>query len=266
MKKFLSGVLLSFVGLGSAYASDGLFATAEYSHSKIEFDEDIKANFDGGAIGFNSDPREKHGYWGKFEYANSNKTDSDYYEGTLGLHYNLYQKNDFYLNGLVGLGYTRIESGVTDSNLNFVSVPLVLEAGFAATKNLDLFASVGYKWLFDMTGRDGYYGDGKTSTGSNQSQDRGKTLCADQTWFEGSDPSLCSNNGGVISNPESKVLCEKNWWSNSTGSGTCSSHGGILDETKNDGSLVGMKARYGNSISLGDAETPVLKVGLRFKF
>jgi hypothetical protein len=94
--------------------------------------------------------------------------------------------------------------------------------------------------------------------GSNQAQSNGKTLCVDQSWFDGSDPNLCSAHGGVISNPESKTLCEENWWSNSTGSGACSSHGGILDETKDGGSLIGLQA--------GDAETPVYKIGLRFRF
>ena len=70
----------------------------------------------------------------------------------------------------------------------------------------------------------------------------------------------------MVNNPETKTLCEENWWSNSTGSGTCSSHGGILDETKDDGSLIGLQAKYGNSISFGDAHTPVYKIGLRFRF
>ena len=30
-------------------------------------------------------------------------------------------KGNFYLNGLAGIGYTRIDSGITSSNLNFIS-------------------------------------------------------------------------------------------------------------------------------------------------
>ena len=39
-----------------------------------------------------------------------------------------------------------------------------------------------------------------------------------------------------------------------------------LDETKDDGSLIGLQEKYGNSVSFGDAHTPVYKIGLRFRF
>lgn len=279
MKSIISLSLIAFIfsiGVAKADTTTVSSATFEYSHSDIKFDTGLKSKFDGAVIGFGSDPREQYGYWGKLEVSQNSKSKSEYYEGTWGLHYNLLNKGNFYLNGLAGIGYTRIDSGIISSNLNFISVPVGMEAGYSFAKNLDLFANVGYKWLFDMTGRDGYYGDGKTSTGSNQSQDHGKTLCAGGEpngrgkWFNGSDPSLCNSYGGVVVNPESKVLCANGTWSNKPDrlslSGVCSSNDGILDETQDDGSLIGLKARYGSSVSLGDAETPVYKFGLRYSF
>ena len=244
--------------------NQNLFATVEYSHQNIEFDADVESDFNGGVIGFSTSPRQQYGYWGKFEYSTSNKTDSNYYEGSLGLNYNLLSQGNFYINGLAGLGYTRIESGITDSNLNFISLPLGVEGGYSLTPKLDLFASVGYKWLFDMTGNDGYFGGGKVSVGSGAATNSGKVLCNDQTWFDGSTPSLCAAHGGVISNPEAKTLCKDMTWSNSTGSGTCSYHGGIYEPKTS--SLTSLKAKFGNSISLGDAEAAMYKIGLRFSF
>lgn len=255
--------------------NQNLFATVEYSHQNIEFDADVESDFNGGVIGFSTLPRQQYGYWGKFEYSTSNKTDSNYYEGSLGLNYNLLSQGNFYINGLAGLGYTRIESGVTDSNLNFISLPLGVEGGYSLTPKLDLFASVGYKWLFDMTGNDGYFGGGKVSTGSGTTPDFGKTLCVGGgdngrgVWRNGSDPSLCANLGGVVPNPETKVLCENGTWSdklnNNDLSGFCSSNGGVYEKDKG-GSLAGLKAKFGNSISLGDAEAAMYKIGLRFSF
>lgn len=267
MKITTIALLTGLLSLSSTiYAQNqDLFATAEYSHQSIEFDANVESDFNGGVIGFSTSPRQQYGYWGKFEYATSDKTDSNLYEGTLGINYNILNSGDFYLNGSAGLGYARIESGVTSSNLNFISLPLGVEAGFSLNKNLDLFASVGYKWLFDMTGNEGYFGGGKISTGSSTAQDYDKTLCADGTWFNGSDPSLCSMAGGVIPNPEQKTLCQDRTWSNSSGSGTCSNHGGIFKKEKG-GNLTSLKAKYGNSISLGDADAAIYKIGLRFSF
>ena len=272
MKSIISlGLIALIFSIGAAKADTTTVssATFEYSHSDIKFDTGLKSKFDGAVIGFGSDPREQYGYWGKLEVSQNSKSKSEYYEGTWGLHYNLLNKGNFYLNGLVGIGYTRIDSGITSSNLNFISVPVGIEAGYSFAKNLDLFANVGYKWMFDMTGNKGYFGNGSNSVGSNQSQSRGKILCndPDQTWLNGSDPNLCSSRGGVVSFPESKVLCTDGTWTNGPRrSGLCSNHKGILDETQDDGSLIGLKARYGNSVSFGDAHTPVYKIGLRFRF
>ncbi|WP_026470105.1 hypothetical protein [Alkanindiges illinoisensis] len=276
MKGLFSTLFAGMFLTGAVHAADqNLFGTVEYSHQTIKFDDDIKADFDGGTIGFSTSPRQQYGYWGKFEYSNSSKTDSNYYEGTLGINYNLFNQGNFYLNGLAGIGYTRIESGITSSNLNFISVPLAVEGGYSLTPKLDLYASVGYKWLFDTTGRDGYYGNGKVSTGSSTANNSGKVLCntggdnGRGKWVDGSDPSLCANFGGVVSNPGNKVLCNNGTWSNNPDnrtdlSGFCSSNGGVYESKRS--SLTSLRARYGNSISLGDAQTPVYKIGLRFSF
>ena len=146
MKSIISlGLIALIFSIGAAKADTTTVssATFEYSHSDIKFDTGLKQKFDGSAIGFGSDPREQYGYWGKLELSQNSKSDSEYYEGTIGVHYNLFARDGFYLNGLAGIGYTRIDSGITSSNLNFISVPVGIEAGYSVAKNLDLFANVG---------------------------------------------------------------------------------------------------------------------------
>lgn len=271
MKNIILLGLIAFIsstGVVKANTTTVSSATLEYTHSDIEFDTGLKSKFDGAVIGFGSDSREQYGYWGKLEVSQNSK--SEYYEGTWGLHYNLLNKGNFYLNGLGGIGYTRIDSGITSSNLNFISVPVGIEAGYSLTKNLDLFANVGYKWLFDMTGNKGYFGNGKTSTSSNNTSPdkyKDKVLCKIGTWYNGTASSLCDEYGGVVSTERDKTLCNDGTWRDGiVNSGTCTASGGILEDDIRNGSLIGLQEKYGNSVSLGDAETPVYKIGLRFRF
>lgn len=271
MKKI---ILLAVASILSSFAfgaeqTSGYSTTFEYTHSNVEFDTDIETSFNGAAIGFSTSPRQ-HGIWGKAEFSTSSKTDSNYYEGTIGGHYNILNKGNFYLNGLAGVGYTRIDSGITDSNLNFISLPVGIEAGYSITNRLDLFANVGYKWLFDLSSKNGYFGNGSTSVSGNETSPdkyKDKVVCNNGYWYKGTASSLCNGNGGVVENERDKTLCNDGQWrEGATNSGTCTASGGILEDEIKNGSLVGLKARYGNSISLGDAETPVYKFGLRYNF
>lgn len=191
------------------------------------------------------------------------------YDGTIGIHYNFLNRDKFYFNGLLGVGYTRIESGVTSSDLNFISIPIGIETGYALSKNLDLFAGVSYKWLFDRTGSNGYFGGGTSSaSGSNKAPDRylDKVLCENGLWFDGTASGICSDKGGVVNTERDKTLCNDGTWRDTNNSGTCTASGGILAIEQKSGSLINMRAKYGNSVSLGDADALGFKVGLRFNF
>ena len=274
MKSIISlGLIALIFSIGAAKADTTTVssATFEYAHSDIKFDTGLKSKFDGAVIGFGSDPREQYGYWGKLEVSQNSKSKSEYYEGIGGLHYNLLNKGNFYLNGLAGIGYTRIDSGITSSNLNFISVPVGIEAGYSLAKNLDLFANVGYKWLFDMTGKTGYYGNGNISTSSNNTSPdkyKDKVLCKiGSVWFNGTASSLCDEYGGMVSTERDKTLCNDGTWRDGiVNSGTCTASGGILEDDIKNGSLIGLQEKYGNSVSFGDAHTPIYKIGLRFRF
>lgn len=174
--------------------SKGLSASAEYTHSNIEFDVGGKTNTNGVSFGL-STPLNKNGIWGKFEYSTDNKTKSDLYGGSVGGHLNFITKNNFYLNGFGGIGYTRIESGITNSNLNFITLPIGIETGYKITHNLDVFANVGYKWMFDLTGSSGYF---DKNTGASTRP--GKTLCNDGTWSNSTGSGTCSWHDGVATN------------------------------------------------------------------
>lgn len=174
--------------------SKNLSASIEYTHSNIEFDVGGKTNTNGISLGL-STPLNKNGIWGKFEYSTDNKTKSDLYGGSIGGHLNIINKNKFYLNGFGGIGYTRIESGITNSDLNFITLPIGIETGYKLTRNLDVFANVGYKWMYDLTGSDGYYGKSTSA-----SAEFGKTLCNDGTWSDSTGSGTCSWHDGVSSN------------------------------------------------------------------
>lgn len=269
MKKLLFVAMLLSAAFGAHASTDNaLSGTLEYSHSNIDFDDGPKLKFDGAALGLSTSPH-KHGYWGKFEYAENSKSDSSFYDASFGLHRNLLSKDVFYLNGLAGIGYTRIDSGITNSNLNFITLPIGVEAGFSVTKFADVFASAGYKWMFDTTGRNGYFDNGRSSMGSNNNDPNkypDKVLCNDRSWHSGIAENVCAGRGGMVDTERDKTLCKDGWWSTSTGQGTCSSHGGILKNAESSGSLLGMQAQYGNAVSFGDAETPTFKIGLRVRF
>lgn len=270
MKKTLFVAMLLSAAFGAHASTDNaLSGTLEYSHSNIDFDDGPKLKFDGAALGLSTSPH-NHGYWGKFEYAENSKSDSSFYDASFGLHRNLLSKDGFYLNGLAGIGYTRIDSGITNSNLNFITLPIGVEAGFSVTKFADVFASAGYKWMFDTTGRNGYFDNGRSSMGSSNNDPNkypDKVVCENGFWYEGSSPSLCANSGGVVATERDKILCNDGTWrEGAVNSGTCTASGGIVEKPIKDGSLNMMQAQYGNAVSFGDAETPTFKIGLRVRF
>ncbi|OEY92207.1 hypothetical protein BJI46_05500 [Acinetobacter qingfengensis] len=121
----------------------------EYTAQKGKFENDIDADLNGVAIGLSSSP-DHHGFWSKFEYLKNNDYDADYYELSIGAHYNFIYVNNFYLTGTAGLGFGWAKVDGFD-NSSFFTVPLGLEAGFNFTPSLSLFGGVGYKWAWDVS-------------------------------------------------------------------------------------------------------------------
>lgn len=153
----------------------GMSAFTEYTtyDAKLEWDDTIKLK--GGAVGVSNNPA-LSGAYGRFEYLTENQLDVDYYELQGGGQLNLISAGGFYLLATAGIGFAAAESPWLDNSVNFVSLPVGLEAGFSPVAQMSLYAGVGYKWLFDVTG---------------------KTTCNDGTTTNSTGRGACSYHDGI---------------------------------------------------------------------
>lgn len=124
--------------------------SAEYSSYEADLDSGDTTKLDGVALGITTSPFQ-HGSWGKLEFLQDSKLDADYYEMSGGGHLNLVNAEAFYLIGSLGVGYAVVDSSLLSNTVQFVSIPVGVEAGYSIVPNLSVFAGVGYKWLFDVT-------------------------------------------------------------------------------------------------------------------
>lgn len=164
----------------SAQSKGSMFA--EYSSQKGEFENDIDADMNGFGVGISSSPQ-KHGYWGKFEYQGNSDYDGDYYELSVGGHFNFINTERFYAIGTLGLGIGLLDVPEFDQTAYF-TIPVGVEAGVNFTRNLSLYGGIGYKLAVDISSSD---------------SEGGKTLCKDGTWSNSTGSGTCSWHGGVAS-------------------------------------------------------------------
>lgn len=94
-------------------------------------------------------------YWGDFgvyeKYEHQNESQIKYNEMSTGVQYKFLKQNNAYLMGTAALGYGWGETKETKIDLEFLTLPVGLEAGYSFTPNFDLYGGVGYKWLWDRT-------------------------------------------------------------------------------------------------------------------
>lgn len=128
----------------------GLSLFGEYSNYRTKLSDGVTAKLKGGAIGISNSPY-GHGLWGKFEAQRDSTLDADYYELSAGGQLNVVNYNNAYVIGTAGLGYAWADSSQLNNKVEFVSLPVGLEAGWAVVPNVSLFAGAGYKWLVDTT-------------------------------------------------------------------------------------------------------------------
>ncbi len=153
----------------------GMSMFAEYSSHDAKLESDQTTKLKGGAVGVSTNPA-LSGAYGRFDYLSNNEFDVDYYELQGGGQLNLVNAGGFYLLATAGLGFAGADSSYLDNSVNFVSLPVGLEAGFSPIPELSLYAGVGYKWLFDVTG---------------------KTTCNDGTTTNSTGHGACSYHDGI---------------------------------------------------------------------
>lgn len=148
----------------------------EYSAQKGKFANDIDEDLKGFGIGISSTPH-RNGYWGKFEYQQSDNYDGSAYEFSFGGHLNLINANGFYALATLGTGVSILEADGFD-NSTYLTLPVGLEAGYTFTPNFSLYGGIGYKWSFNITGDE-------------------QTRCNDGTTSGSTGSGTCSWHGGI---------------------------------------------------------------------
>ena len=153
----------------------GMSAFAEYSSHDAKLDSGDTIKLKGGALGASTNPA-LSGAFGRVDYLTDNRFDVDYYELQGGGQLNLFNANGFYLLATAGVGVAGADSSYLDNSVTFISLPVGLEVGFSPVPQFSLYGGVGYKWLFDVTG---------------------KTTCNDGTTTNSTGHGACSYHDGI---------------------------------------------------------------------
>lgn len=99
----------------------------------------------------------KASIWAEYSYMKDEFWAS---EGTVGYKYKFYETNELYTAGSLGLGYAYLEDKENDSELGktkvelkYITVPFYAELGFKPSEQVDLFGTLGYKWMYNRKAR-----------------------------------------------------------------------------------------------------------------
>lgn len=152
MKNLLLSIFMTVTSFGIAHAESPnprLSVFAEY-HKNDAYLSDQNVDLTGVSFGLSTSPF-RSGFWGAVDLLNDDNLDTTYAEARFGGHINLVSQDGFYLNGSVGLGYANASSSLLYNDVQFMTLPIGLEAGFSLAPQLSIYGGVGYKWLFDVT-------------------------------------------------------------------------------------------------------------------
>ncbi len=152
MKRLLSSVILGVTSLGYAHAQSSslpLSVFVEYHENDANW-YDQTVHLSGGSFGLSTSPYSS-GFWGAVDFLGDDDFETTYVEARSGRHINLISQAGFYLNGTFGFGYAIASSPFLYNDVDFVTIPIGLEAGLSPFPELSVYAGVGYKWLYDVT-------------------------------------------------------------------------------------------------------------------
>lgn len=111
--------------------------------------EDVKLRLKGFEFGGTYLLNDKVGIYTKYE---QQKDELKLKEFSAGAVYNFYERNNVYINGSVGLGYSWVD-GKDDGDkveLEYLTIPVGLEVGYKFTPNIAVYGGVGYKWMYNQ--------------------------------------------------------------------------------------------------------------------
>lgn len=114
-------------------------------------------SFNGAFVNLEYHSHPRASIWAEYSYMKDEFWAS---EGTVGYKYKFYENNDLYTAGFLGVGYAYMEDkdhdpelGKTKVELKYITVPVYAELGFKPSAQVDLFGTLGYKWLYNRKTR-----------------------------------------------------------------------------------------------------------------
>lgn len=175
---FTVGIIFTTANAAPIY---NLSVSAEYSRYDAEIDGGESVDLSGFALSISPNST-SNGLFGKFDVLSADDLDADYLEISGGYQHNLINQNNFYALASIGLGYAQIKSSYIDEDINYLSIPIGLEAGYTFIPQASVFAGFGYKWSIDTASEEG---SGARCRDGYRSKSIGKQ-------------GACSSHGGVV--------------------------------------------------------------------
>ncbi|RKG37876.1 outer membrane beta-barrel protein [Acinetobacter sp. WCHAc060007] len=111
--------------------------------------DDFKLRLKGFELGGTYSLNEKFGIFAKYE---QQKDDLKLKEFSAGAVYNFYERNNVYITGSAGLGYSWVD-GKDDGDkveLEYLTLPIGLELGYKFTPSVAVYGGLGYKWMYNQ--------------------------------------------------------------------------------------------------------------------
>ena len=120
--------------------------------------DDFKLRLKGFELGGTYSLNDKVGIFTKYE---QQKDDLKLKEFSVGAVYNFYERNNVYITGSAGLGYSWVD-GKDDGDkveLEYLTLPIGVEAGYMFTPNVAVYGGLGYKWMYNQDSEVCFDGD-----------------------------------------------------------------------------------------------------------
>ena len=120
--------------------------------------DDFKLRLKGLELGGTYSLNKKVGIFAKYE---QQKDELKFKEFSAGAVYNFYERNNVYMSGSAGLGYSWVD-GKDDGfkvELEYLTFPIGVEAGYKFTPNVAVYGGLGYKWMYNQDSEACFEGD-----------------------------------------------------------------------------------------------------------
>lgn len=144
--------------------------SAEYTTYQAKADGDT-TDLSGFAVGIDGTIAKNSGLFAKVSQTKDSNFNAKLTSFTGGYQHTLYNQNNAYLLGKVGLGYGLLDLDTLNANNDFFLFPISLEAGYKFTPKISIYANAGYQYASNMTSE-------TTCQDGSQSSSAGQGTCS----------------------------------------------------------------------------------------